>query len=171
MEIEREHFRIEDVDQAIDGRVEAFLIEIFRKISYDRAFAVVGNAESVAEHAEHRLLGGHQVGLKDVLADGVTSVDFECFVNPGVLIGQGFLLDENRAKFAVSGERCDGGLVDVAVVGAEPIEHFSHKSGIDGGVEFVGFHGGEKLKSGSEVRVLPHGKAGDRFFNRFESLF
>ena len=56
--------------------------------------------------------------------------------------GSGFFLDENRAQLAVAGEGGDGGLVNVAVVGAEPIEHLGEKCGIDGGVEFVGFHGG-----------------------------
>ena len=71
------------------------------------------------------------------------ALELEGFVNPGVLLGQGFFLDENRAELAVAGKGGDGGLVNIAVVGAEPIEDLGDNGGIDGGVEFVGFHGGK----------------------------
>ncbi len=101
----------------------------------------MGDAHAIAKHSEHRLLAGHQVGLHQVLTNAIASGDFQGLVNPGVLLGEGFFLDENRPKLAVSSKSGDGGLVDVAVVGAKPIKHFSNKGGIEGGVEFVGFHG------------------------------
>jgi len=101
----------------------------------------VGDAHAVAEHGQQRLLAGHQVGLEQVFADGLAGVKLEGFVNPGVLLGHGFLLDENGAELAVSGEGGDGRVVDIPVVGAKPIEDLSDQGGVNGGVEFVGFHG------------------------------
>ena len=87
------------------------------------------------------MLGGHQVGLEQVLADGVAGVELERFVDPCVLLDHRFLLDENGAELAVSGKGGDGRVVDIPVVGAKPIEDLSDKGGVNGGVEFVGFHG------------------------------
>ncbi len=124
----------------------------FGKIADDGALAIVRDAHAVAEHGEQRLLAGHQVGLQEVLADGVAGLELEGFVNPGVLLGHGFFLDEDGAELAVCGKGGDGGPVNIPVVGAEPIEDLGDKGGIDGGVEFVGFHGEEILSGGESMR-------------------
>lgn len=145
MEVDGEELRIEDVDQAVDRGGEALGIELLREVADDRAFAVVWDSHAVAEHREERLLAGHQVGLEQVLADGVAGLEFESFMNPCVLLGHGFFLHKDRAELAVVGKGGDGGLVDIPVVGAEPIEDLSDNGRIDGGVKFVGFHGGNGM--------------------------
>ena len=141
MEVKGEQFGIEEVDEAVDGGGELFRIELLGQLPADGSLAIVRDAHAVAEHGEQRLLAGHQVGLHELLADGVTGVDPEGFVNPCILLGEGFLLNEDRAELAVCRQRGDGRLVNIAVIDAEPIEHLGDKGGVNGGVNFVGFHG------------------------------
>ena len=82
MQVDGEEFRVEDIDEAVDGGVETLGIEFLRQIADDGAFAIVRDAHAIAEHGEKRLLAGHQVGLQQVLADGVAGVQFERFVDP-----------------------------------------------------------------------------------------
>ena len=145
MEIKSEQFRIENFDQAIHGASEAFRVHFFRQVADDGAFAIVRDAHAVAEHREQRLLAGHEVGLQQVFTNRVTGIDLQSFVNPGVLIDERFVLDENRTQFAVGRERGDSGFVNIPVVGAEPIEDLSDDCGIDCGVKFVGFHCGKRM--------------------------
>ena len=87
-----------------------------------------------------------------MLADGVARFELQGFVDPCVLLGHGLFLDEDRAELAVSGKGGDGRAIHIFVVGAEPIEDLRDKGGIDGGVEFVGFHGEEILSGGESMR-------------------
>jgi hypothetical protein len=64
-------------------------------------------------------------------------------MNPGILLGHGFFLNENGTQLAIPGKGGHGGFVNIAVVGTEPIEHLGYNGGVNGGVEFVGFHGGK----------------------------
>ena len=110
------------------------------------------DAHAIAEHSKQGLLAGHQIGLQQVLADGVAGLELEGFVYPCVLLYRGFFLDEDRAELAIPGEGCDCGPIHVLVVGAEPIEDLCNNSGIDGRVEFVGFHSGENWSGGESMR-------------------
>jgi hypothetical protein len=103
-EVESDELGVEDFDESVDRRVEAFGIEFFRQFADDGSFAIVRDAHAVAEHREQRLLASHQVGLHEVFADRVASVDLEGLVDPRVLLGHRFFLDENRAQFAFFGE-------------------------------------------------------------------
>ena len=163
MKVESEQLGIEDACEAVDGGAEALGIELFRQIADHRALAIVRDSKAVTEHAQERLLGSHQIGLQQLFADGVAGVELEGFVDPRVLIAERFFLDENRTQLAVRGESGDCGFVNIAVVGAEPIEDFSDQGGIDGGVNFVGFHGGQGCDVGGSQGPCSHcGKVGAR---------
>ena len=57
----------------------------------------------------------------------------------------------NGPQLAVSGKGGDCGFVHIAVIGTKPIEHLCHNGGVNGGVEFVGFHGGKRGKTRSQA--------------------
>lgn len=154
VEINSENLGIENVHQAVDGAGEASGIEFFRQITDDGAFAIVWDSHAVTEHREQGLLAGHEVGLQQMLADRIAGLEFQGFVDPRVLLGHGFFLDENWAQLAVSGKGGDGGSVNILIVGAEPIEDLSNDGGVNGRVKFVGFHGTEIFKW-REVNALP----------------
>ena len=52
MQVDGEELGVEDIHEAVDGRVEALGIKFFREIADDGAFAIVWDAHAVAEHGE-----------------------------------------------------------------------------------------------------------------------
>ena len=123
------------------------------------------DTHAIAKHREQGLLASHQISLQQVLADGLAGMKLEGFVNPGILLDQRFFLNENGAQLAIPCQRGDGGFVNILIIGAEPIKHLSDKSGIECGVEFVGFHGVGKMRwPGVNALNLPVARAETKEF-------
>jgi len=127
-------------EEFLDACLKAIVIESFREIALNRSFAIVQNAESIAEACEHCLVSCHEPCLEQVLTNRIGSAELKGLQNPLVLVCNRFFLHEHGAEFAGVGQSCNAVLVDIFVVRAEPFEHLVDGSGVDGFVEFVRLH-------------------------------
>ena len=66
------------------------------------------NAHAIAETLKNLLLALHEVGLENVLADGVACFRLEGFVKPGELVSDGLFLDENGPEATGRSESGNG---------------------------------------------------------------
>ena len=94
-----------------------------------------------------------------MFADGVAGFELQCFVDPCVLLDHGFFIDEDGTQLPVFGQGGNDGAVHVAIVGAEPIEHFGDDRGGNGGVKFVRFQSKENGVLRSQLIRRRRGKA------------
>ena len=98
------------------------------------------DAHAIAEVDEEGLLAFHEPDLEEVFSDDVLVAHFEGLVEPGDLLGDGLLGDEDGTQLAVLGEAGEGGLVEVAFFLAEVEEHFLHQGGVKLLVDLVDVH-------------------------------
>lgn len=140
MQVKSDQLGLVVLQQFGDSSVETFVIERFRQITMDRSFAIVQNAQSIAESAKHRLMARHEPSLQQVLAEGVGGAQLQGLQNPLVLVCHGFLGNKLRSELTGVGKSRQGVLVDIFVIGPEPVQHLCDKSGVDGFVEFVRLH-------------------------------
>lgn len=109
-----------------NGIVQLAGFESFRKFTVNGTIFVL-DAHNIAKSGQHFFLATHQPSLKQMVADAAAGSELKGFVDPSVLIGQRFAFDEDGSQFALAGKGRDCGLVDFAVLVAEPVEHLSHQ--------------------------------------------
>lgn len=119
----------------------------------------------------------HEPDLKKVLADEILSFQLQDFVHESDLVIDRFLLKKDESKFTSLTKRGEGGLVEIAFLGAHPTEHVYDDGGIDDLVNKVSFHrdwyGGRIAwrREGMQARKRDRGSqcclAQHTFFQRF----
>ena len=104
------------------------------------------DSQAIAESNQKLLLSFHEVNLKEMFANGITSFQFQGLMKPSDLLCDRFFLNEDRPEIPVCGEGRDRRFVKLTVVFPDPEKHVADGGRVDFLIDFECVHCGYGLR-------------------------